>query len=659
MKKTLLCFLFLFTTTFYAQVSDMIGCQTYPIFDLTTRKAQLIGNLNPAETTVSFHLSVNDATNNANVIPNPTAYISETAKTIFARIDNKGAITTNFFNIVFPPPLQVIWAMRVPACENQKGGLDILATGGTPPYFYSIDNGQTYSTTGRFDYLNPGVYNIRVRDSYNCITQPGPVAQIPAAPSPLIAIGTVTEGVNCGDRDLVTLKASGGQGPYYYSFTDINNFTSVTTANNLAAGTRTLYVKDQNGCISSTTVTVNNFKATLSSTIDIQHISCVNTKGTITAKGLGGKSPYLYSLNGQSYQSNNVFTNLVPGSYEVKTKDDLGCEASLIGVITDFIPLKLNTFTATSPTCFGESNGSINVSVSDGKAPYSYSLKGISGVPIVNSQQSTIFTNLLSGTYTVEVTDAMGCIVSFMAEITQPSNLVAAINVQNKTIEITTTGGTGTHVYSLDGGTFQQNNIFTNVSYGTHEILIKDVNGCIVSMVADVKPSAPLVNGKNIITLIYKIGQTLADLIIDGQNIKWYLNQNPLAGKTSRTTEAPLPLTTVIVDGTTYYASQTIDGIESVERLAVTAKSNGALSTSDFNLPNFKFYPNPVKHILTLNNTALIDEIEIFSISGKSVLSKKLNSNHSEIDLSQVSSGLYLLKVKSEGKTKTIKFIKE
>ena len=57
--------------------------------------------------------------------------------------------------------------------------------------------------------------------------------------------------------------------------------------------------------------------------------------------------------------------------------------------------------------------------------------------------------------------------------------------------------------------------------------------------------------------------------------------------------------------------------------------------------------------------TALIDEIEIFSISGKSVLSKKINSNHSEIDLSQVSSGFYLLKGKSEGKTKTIKFIKE
>jgi len=74
-------------------MNDIIGCQTYPIFDLTTRNLALIGNLNPAETIVSFHLSVNDATANANPIANPTAYISETAKTIYARIDNKGTIT--------------------------------------------------------------------------------------------------------------------------------------------------------------------------------------------------------------------------------------------------------------------------------------------------------------------------------------------------------------------------------------------------------------------------------------------------------------------------------------------------------------------------------------------------------------------------------------
>ena len=186
-----------------------------------------------------------------------------------------------------------------------------------------------------------------------------------------------------------------------------------------------------------------------------------------------------------------------------------------------------------------------------------------------------------------------------------------------------------------------------------------DMNGCYIRINAVVDPPAPLIKGQIKLTLEFKPGQTLADLTIDGQNIKWYINQNPLAGKTSKTNETPLPLTTPLVEGTTYYASQTINGIESKERMAVTVKSNAALSTSDFVLPNFKFYPNPVQHTLTISNTAVIDEVEIVSVSGQSILSKKINSEHSEIDLSNVSSGLYLLKVKSEGKTRTVKIVKK
>ena len=123
--------------------------------------------------------------------------------------------------------------------------------------------------------------------------------------------------------------------------------------------------------------------------------------------------------------------------------------------------------------------------------------------------------------------------------------------------------------------------------------------------------------------------------------------------------EVPLPLSTVLVDGVTYYASQTINGVESKERLAVTAKVNGSLSTPGFELTDFKFYPNPVKHILSIKNQSNIDHIQIFSVSGKSVLSKNINGNSAEIDLSGLSTGMYILNVKSDGKEKAFKFIKE
>ena len=96
MKKTLLCFLFLFTTVFYAQVNDIVHCSGDNNFDLSKQKIDLIGNLDPTQTTVSYHLSLADASNNINAIANPSNYnTAASSTTIYARIDNNGTITTN------------------------------------------------------------------------------------------------------------------------------------------------------------------------------------------------------------------------------------------------------------------------------------------------------------------------------------------------------------------------------------------------------------------------------------------------------------------------------------------------------------------------------------------------------------------------------------
>ena len=174
-----------------------------------------------------------------------------------------------------------------------------------------------------------------------------------------------------------------------------------------------------------------------------------------------------------------------------------------------------------------------------------------------------------------------------------------------------------------------------------------------------VDPPPPLIDGKNELTLEFKPGQTLADLVVEGDNIKWYSTKTALTGKMAKSNETTLPFTTILADGITYYASQTINDIESKERLAVTAKLNGNLSSPDFVLPNFRFYPNPIQHVLSVDNSSNIDKIEIISISGKSILEKKINNTHSEIDLFNVASGIYFLKVNSEGQTKTIKIVKK
>ena len=503
MKKTLLCFLFFFTTVFYAQVTNIEHCAGDTNFDLTIRKTELLDNLNPAETSISYHLSLEEANNNTNAIANPSGYIStENSKTIYARIDNLGTITTNYFNLIL--------------------------------------------------------------NSY------------------LISLIT-TEG-----------------------------------------------------------------------------ISCINPKGTVTIMGSGGKSPYQYAFNGGSYSSANVFTNLEPGMYMINTKDALGCVYSLMVALVAYQPIVADVLTA-DVTCSGMKNGSITVNTSGGNLPFTYSLKNLSGTPIVSQQSTMTFTNLAAGSYTLEVTDAAGCMVSTLAEIKEPTPLVADVLVENQTITITAIGGSGQYEYSLEGINFQSNPVFKVPNYGNYKITVRDTNGCGVYVIdVTVDPPPPLIDGKDELTLEFKPGQTLADLVVEGDNIKWYSSHNPLDNKAGKlAAETPLPLTTVLVDGTTYYASQTINGIESKERLAVTAKLNGNLSTPDFVLPNFKSYPNPIQHVLSVDNTSNIEKIEIISISGKSILEKKINNTHSEIDLSNVASGFYFLKVISEGQTKTIKIVKK
>jgi hypothetical protein len=69
-----------------------------------------------------------------------------------------------------------------------------------------------------------------------------------------------------------------------------------------------------------------------------------------------------------------------------------------------------------------------------------------------------------------------------------------------------------------------------------------------------VNTPSPLINGQTKLTIEFKAGKhwpILSVKILNGRNrIHW---------QTNKTSEAPLPLTTVIVDGTTYYASQTIE----------------------------------------------------------------------------------------------------
>ncbi|MFH7010436.1 T9SS type A sorting domain-containing protein [Flavobacterium sp. FlaQc-52] len=158
-------------------------------------------------------------------------------------------------------------------------------------------------------------------------------------------------------------------------------------------------------------------------------------------------------------------------------------------------------------------------------------------------------------------------------------------------------------------------------------------------------------------------GQTLADLKVDGTALKWYTLQsncginNNTTNKSVADTETLLPSTTLLVNGTTYYASQSINGTESSYRLPVTVYS-ATLGVKENNLPNLVTYPNPVKEYYTISNREDITEVQVYNILGQLQFSRTYNKNSVEIDFTALKSGLYFVKVYSEGKSDTLKVIK-
>src|SRR5690606_6047967 len=140
-------------------------------------------------------------------------------------------------------------------------------------------------------------------------------------------------------------------------------------------------------------------------------------------------------------------------------------------------------------------------------------------------------------------------------------------------------------------------------------------------------------------------GQTLADLVVEGENLQWYADAD--------LTEA-LEETHIAEDDTTYYVTQTI-GVCTSEALAVTV--DVTLGRTDFETFAFRFYPNPVGDVLNLTSNSEISQINLFNMLGQKV-TVVANANNTQVDMSGLPTGNYIITVTIEGVTKTFKVVK-
>ena len=292
----------------------------------------------------------------------------------------------------------------------------------------------------------------------------------------------ITVGTSVTNDDL-TVTASGGTGVLEYSINGID-FQSSNEFIDLANGVYTLTVQDENGCTvtAQATVAVSNLEVNVNVE---QEVTCnAGNDGEISVTAIGGQMPYTYSLNGGQGQSSNVFSGLAPGSYTVVVTDNAGAVASSIQIVlADPVAITASAVAITND---------IIVTASGGTGTLEYSING------TTFQTNNQFSNVANGTYTVTVQDSKGCTATAQVTVNvAPLTLqVSVVHLlcfgdQNGSITVTASGGIPFYAYSLNGGNFQSNPTFSNLSAGFYNVTVKDFEGNLVTEqnVAVISPS--------------------------------------------------------------------------------------------------------------------------------------------------------------------------
>jgi len=128
-------------------------------------------------------------------------------------------------------------------------------------------------------------------------------------------------------------------------------------------------------------------------------------------------------------------------------------------------------------------------------------------------------------------------------------------------------------------------------------------------------------------------------------------------GCTSNQTASATQSLTGLTAGDTYYVQVWSNAAE--QGTFSLRLTDTGLATTSFEATNFKAYPNPVTGLLNLSFNKNITNVAVFNLLGQQILSNNTNSKLTQIDMSLLSKGTYMVKVTADNEVKTIKVIKE
>lgn len=384
-------------------------------------------------------------------------------------------------------------------------------------YQYSINNGADWlpATTSPFTIsgLAPVAYNVMIRpdatSTGTCLVE---IPKTITSPLALVVDASATDAKCTPAGATVTATAVGGTPAYKYQLIDtkipftVVNFPTNGILTGVLPGTYKVRGTDANSCTDDKdTDLIIAAPVAPTAVIDPTSNLCFAGSGaTLVVKASGGSAPYTFKLDGNSAVTSNnttdtsihTFSGVGIGNHTILVTDSKGCTAT---PITQTINALVNAeaIVTKALTCNNPKDATIQVTVKDGTAPYSYRVKKDTGTYSADVNIATNpfnYTATTAGIYTFEITDANKCITTTDATVSVISNPTATFkstdpscnNGTNGEIQIIPAGGSAGYTYSFDGGAFTApgtttglNAFVGSVNEKDYTYQVKDSNGCV------------------------------------------------------------------------------------------------------------------------------------------------------------------------------------
>lgn len=379
--------------------------------------------------------------------------------------------------IVIQPafPLSISIVNTNVSCFGGNNGSAIsTASGGTSPYFYLWNTGDTTSSVFN---LQSSVFNVTATDNNGCSDTSSVYID---EPDSALSAETISDSVSCkgGNDGSASVTAFGGTSPFSYLW---NTSDTAPQISNLISQIYSVTVTDSNSCTFTASAVIEEPASLLTLDTSTTMVVCNgDDDGTATVIPSGGVAPYsyLWDTNANS-QIDSTATGLLAGTYSVTVTDNNGCARdTILFVDQPFSPLSIS-LAVDSVKCFGGNDGIATVTPYGGTSPYTFQWDD------AFSQTDSTATGLTANTYSVTVTDyTQNCKVGNSIIVGEPDSLIlnpASTNVScfggnDGMASVSPSGGTSPYSYlwSNNQTIFQISNLISQA----YSVTVSDNNNC-------------------------------------------------------------------------------------------------------------------------------------------------------------------------------------